>query len=131
MVRRILWLLSQMVIAALLLTIDQRLFLFYAFMTLLVLLTRVDQLRATQRLLACADEPYRLLLMRHAGITPEEWSTLLHTMLQARKAFPDGLNRDAKLYTPFDSFEDWLIAPVASQGQYLQGPVEGGLVITE
>ena len=103
------WHLFQLVLAAAFLAIDIRLFLFYAFVLLLVLLTRVNRLRAIQRVIWSCNDARFFLLMRHAGITNEATEALGRTMARdcSKEVLAD-LDRDTRLATGFDSFEEWM-----------------------
>ncbi len=103
------WHVFQLALAAALLAIDIRLFLFYAFAVLLVLLTRVHRLRAMLRLFHSCNDARFFLLMRHAGITSEAARALGWTMARdCSQEVRADLDSDTRLATGFDSFEEWM-----------------------
>ena len=111
------WRLFQLVLAAALLAIDIRLFLFYAFVVLLALLNYVYRLRSMFTLFQSCNDARSFLLMRHAGITNEAARALGRTM--ARDCGEDvraRLDRDTRSATGFifNSFEEWMAQFVGS-----------------
>jgi len=95
---KLLWYLFLLALAAALLAVDLRFFLFYAFMVLLMLLYQVDYLRAMLRVYWTADDVRSILLMRHANVTDAETQALAKQMHEdLRRHIQKSLDRDIRL----------------------------------